>query len=96
MMGSEPSLHDRSHRVDHMITREIKARRDLGLTGRLLMSLLFHQVSAIVTKLDPGIGVDAILYTYLNHSLWHSGKRPDHDRASPCRKTHHSCHPDSL
>ena len=56
-------LHDGPDGMDHMVAGKIVCGRDLGLSRRLLVSLLFHELSTSIPKLDACIGMDAIVDT---------------------------------
>jgi len=59
---------DRSYRMQDVFAWKIESRRDLRPAGRLLVSLLLHKLRANVSQLDPRVGVDAVRYSYPNHT----------------------------
>ena len=59
------SLYDRANCMNHMITRQIKRRGDLCLPCRFFLSLFYHHIIAIVSKLNSCIGMNAIINTIM-------------------------------
>ena len=84
----QPSVHDRADGVDHVPAGEIEPRRDLGLSGRLLVSLRGHDLGADVSQLHARVGVDAVVDAAVARlvAAGHAGVRRVHDRVAPeCR-----------
>ena len=57
----QPSLNNGTYRVNHVSAREVERGRDLCLSCRFLESLLLHDSSADIAKLNSGIGMDAVV-----------------------------------
>ena len=61
MLSGQFSPHDGTYGVNYIITGEVICGRDFCLSGRLLIALLFHDLSTLQTELHPSIGVDAVI-----------------------------------
>ena len=65
MFLCQPSLYNRSNRMNHIITGQIKRRGDLCLPCRFFLSLFHHHIIAIVSKLDSCISMYTIINTVM-------------------------------
>ena len=63
MLLCELPLYDWSDCMQYIPTRKIEGRCDLCLPCRFLMSLLFHDISTCISKLNPCICMDAVIDT---------------------------------
>ena len=61
LLFRHPAVCDGADRVQDVSARQIIRGRDLRPAGRLLISLRFHHLGAEIPKLDPGVGVDAVV-----------------------------------
>ena len=59
------SLHNRTNCMNHMITGQIKRWSNLCLPCRFFMSLFYHHIIAIVSKLNSCISMNAIINTIM-------------------------------
>ena len=66
--GDTPA-NDGTDRMQNIPAREVKGRRNLGISGLLLMPLLIHQIGTGGAELNPGKAVDGVCYAYLNHTF---------------------------
>ena len=55
------ALNDGADCVDHILAGQIVGGRNLRLPGRLLISLLLHDLCAGVPQLNPRIGMNAVV-----------------------------------
>ena len=63
MLVREPSLHDRSDGVYHIVTGQVVGRRDLRLACGFFVTLRFHDLTALVPQTHPRKGVYAVVDT---------------------------------
>lgn len=62
MLIVQSALHDRSHGVYDIFAGEVVGLGDLCGASRLGGALGTHQLCTFLPKLDPGIGMDAVVY----------------------------------
>ena len=61
----QPPIDDGPNRMDHIFTRQIEGRGDLRLSGGLRISLLLHNLCAVIPQLDTGIGMDTVIDAFV-------------------------------
>ena len=69
MFLCQPSLHNWSNCMNHMLTRQIKRWRNLCLPCRFFMSLFYHHMIAIVSKLNSCTGMNTIINTIMTRLI---------------------------
>ena len=75
MLVIQPSVDDRTDSMDHVVARQVIGRRDLRLTGRLIMTLPCHDFVAFASKLYARKGMDRVVDTAVT-----GGEAPKHLR----------------
>ena len=63
MFLRQPSLDDWSYSMEDVLARQVICRSDLRFPGRFRVSLHPHDISALLPKLDSGVGVDTVIDT---------------------------------
>ena len=59
------SPYNRANRMNHIITGQIECRSNFCLPCRFFMSLFYHHIITIVSKLNSRIGMNAIINTVM-------------------------------
>ena len=69
MPRCQRSLHNRTHRMNHIPAGQVVPRRDFRLSGLLFMPLYLHDLRTFFSHLDSGKRMNAVINTGVTWSV---------------------------